>query len=565
MSAPDSQQPITHNSSVNKVASAPYSIAGFGDTLTHDLARGVPAARSFFPVGHWNEVVPLIDRLDYPRAAVCQVLEREARKFNAPEAVFNNIRLLGEPHTYVVATGQQAGFLGGPLYTLHKALSTLALAREYEKQAGGRLRFVPLFWVASDDHDLAEIDHAYLLGLDGALTRVHAALTPESAGCSACDARLDSTPAQLDLLRGQLQSLGFPDAPEKMDEYLSFYREQSLGAAFTGLLYKWLGDLGLIVVQSSDMRAFSRDLLLRELNDYDVTARLIQESAASLAQAGYKAGFSGRTHTAPHFFIASEPSRIRARLEPLSGGDFIERSSAFEARNQTPRTFTHDELAGLIADQPELFSTSAALRPVLQQRIFPVVAAVLGPGEIAYWAQLRKVHEHFGAVWPLVVPRATLTLLDPQGEKSRRKLGLAPDSPNLFLDFEALTRKAISGGETGTKLEAHRTQIMSEFDAMSAQVQAADGGLKPLFDKARERIAHELQRVAEKTKASIDQRDGAGVNRARYLSTLVRPKGEGQERVLCMAQFVARYPSLAHGLLELLDPSAREHWVLTVE
>ncbi|HEY3324557.1 MAG TPA: bacillithiol biosynthesis cysteine-adding enzyme BshC [Planctomycetota bacterium] len=545
--------------SVARVDKVPYSVADFGGTLTHDLAYGVPSALQFFGPQQVDEVLQQINGHTYPRAELCDLLSTSARNLGAPDVVLQNIDLLREPKTVVVATGQQAGFLGGPLYTLQKALTAIKLAQELSARGGG-VRAVPVFWVASDDHDLAEIDHAYALQPDGTILRVRAPLTPESQGCSACDAFVDASAPEF---RAQL-SAALPD-PAILDETLRIYGSGSMSDACSRLLLKWLGHLGLIVVQAHEQRRFGRDIFLRELTDFDVIARLIQEAAVALKSAGYKPGFSTQSRLVPHFFMTAA-GRIRAHLDPVkdaSGAFFQERSQSFALRKLEPRRYSADELAGLIRQQPELFSASAALRPVLQQAIFPVVAAVLGPGEIAYWAQLRKVHEHFGAVWPVIYPRATLTLIDPQGEKAMRKLRIAP-GPDLFLDSAAMERKAFPGHQVSGGLDAHVTRIQSELESMEAEVHAVDAGLKPLFDKARERIGHELQRMAEKTRASLSQREGPAAARAQYLSALVRPKGMPQERVLAIAPLLAKYPALPQDVLGVIDPGGHEHLIVTL-
>lgn len=550
--------------SVSRVDKVSYATAGFGDVLTHDLACGVPAALPFFPAQRWDEVAERVAARAYPREELCRVLERSAAESGAPPGVLDSIALLRQPRTYVVATGQQVGFLGGPLYTLHKALSAIALARKLEQEAQGAARFVPVFWAAGDDHDLAEIDHADFLEADGTLRRVRLVLSPESQGCSACDARLDGSQANVEALRAELR--GALGSEELAEETIKLYVACDLSAAFTRLLYRWLGGHGLVVAQSSSVRALAAPVLQRELHEYDITSRLLQEAAVRMQKHGYKPGLSARERAAPHFFIASEPHRLRVRLEPAAQGDrFQERGSAFEARGVAPRAFTRDELANLAATQPRLFSADAALRPIVQQHVFPVVAAVLGPGEIAYWAQLKQLHDHFGVVWPLIVPRATMTLLDAHADKALRRLGLAPTAPEVFQGFEALQKLAAPGGATGAKLEAHISGIRTAFEALAGEAQAADAGLKPMVDKARARIEHELGRIAEKTKASLSQREDAGGKRLRYLAALARPRNSPQERVLNTGQFLARRPTLAHDLLNVIEPSGREHMIVALE
>ena len=550
--------------SVSRTDKVSYATAGFGDVLTHDLAWNVPSALQFFPVRTWEEAAARVDAHRYPRHELCAVLERSAAASGAPQTALANVALLREARTYVVATGQQAGLLGGPLYTLHKALSAVRLAQAFETEAGGRARFVPVFWVAGDDHDLAEVDHVHLLEDDGTVRRVQAVLSPDSAGCSACDARLDRSAASLDALRAQLRGGLKDDAAA--DRFVELYLQHNLSEAFTRLLYEWLGHAGLVVVQSSDVRALAAPVLRRELDEYDITARLVREAALELQQHGYKPGFSAQGRVAPHFFLASEAGRIRAHLDPLdSGGRFRERSPAFAARQQTPRTFSKPELAELLTTQPQLFSAAAALRPVVQQYLFPVVAAVLGPGEIAYWAQLKAAHDHFDVVWPLVVPRATVTLLDAPAAKALRKLDLAPTAPELFGGLAALRRKALHGRQVSTGLEARVARIQAELDALTAEVQAADAGLKTMCDKARERILHELGRITQKTEAALGQRDDAGEKRLRYLAALVRPKDSPQERVLSTGQFLVRHPELVSDLLHAIAPASREHMIVTLD
>ena len=557
--------------SVTRAAGVSYATAGFGNTLTHDLARGVPSAQGFFPAVHWEGVAREIDAHAYPREALCAILLKSAANTSAPAVVLENIERLRKPGTYVVATGQQAGLFGGPLYSLHKALTAIKLARTLEARAAGAARFVPVFWVAGDDHDLGEIDHADFYQNDGTVRRIRAKFTPESTGRSSCDVTLDAE--ALDELRAELLDAlklgaapGAPADPETLsrqaDELLVAYRGRSMSDAFGLLLQQWLGALGLIVVQSCDVRPLGAELYRRELADFDVTGRLIQEAAASLQRYGYKPGFSGKTRPGPHFFIVTENGHIRARLEPLdNGARFVEGSAAFEARGIAPKTYTRAELDALIVREPGRFSASAALRPVLQQTIFPVVATVLGPGEIDYWAQLKKVHDQFGAVFPVVVPRASLTLLDERAAQNLRRMGMEAGAPDLFLDAEALRKKLAHSGATSERIGAHTAAILSEFDAMARDVHAVDRGLKPLFDKTRERFVYELQRIAEKTSASLSQHEGAGQARAQQLSAFVRPKNAPQERVLCSAQLIARYPALPAELLELIDGEQREHVV----
>ena len=161
-------------------------------------------------------------------------------------------------------------------------------------------------------------------------------------------------------------------------------------------------------------------------------------------------------------------------------------------------------------------------------------------------------------------PRASLTLLDERGAQNLRRLGLDPSAPDLFLDADEFRKKLMHSGEAAARIDAHTKAILAEFDKMAADVHALDKGLKPLFDKARERFVHELDRIGEKTVASVGQSEGAVQTRAKQLSALVRPKNAPQERVLTSLQFITRYPNLTAELCEVIDPELRDHAVIAL-
>ena len=538
------------------VCRVPYALAAFGGALVSDWAHGVPCATQFFPPRSWRDVVGQLSQKTFPRAELSRTLEAAGAELGAPEASQQNARLLAQPETFAVMTGQQAGFLGGPMLTIHKALTAVKLARQYEREAGGTARFVPVFWVAGDDHDAAEIDHAYFLRDDAGVARVRAAIGAEYAGRSASDLFLSRDANVLDALRTELEALTSPDFAAAA---LSQYENKSFETAFASLLLKWLGATGLVVARSSDLRRFGAPLFARNLDDYDIVSRLIQEAGVSMRACSYEPGFSEKLRSAPHFFISEARGAARGSITPETrNGERV-----FVLAGASERVEKLEELRALVARAPELCTASAPLRPILQQTIFPVAAAVLGPGEMAYWAQLRNVHAHYDAVWPVIVPRATLTLIDSQGEKAIRKLGLSDAPEDLFAAKDELTRRALAGGELSSKIGTRSNAMLSEFDAMRAEIAAAGAGVDPMLEKLREKFAYELARVAEKAGAALDKSGDAKTVRAAYLSALVRPKNDPQERILCCSYFITQFPGVVERLLEVIEPDLHDHAVVT--
>ena len=546
---------------ITSIGSVPLASAGFGGPLIAQWVDDFPRVRAFFRrdprlAADWTSLFEELAAHPYPRAELAEVLVRSAAAMHAPAAVLAQAAAFRAPNTLAVITGQQPGLFGGPLYNLYKALTAIKWARELAKKFGSTWNFVPVFWVASDDHDLGEIDHAYFLDAGSKLRLLRTELGETARGAAAADV---SAREGLEALRKALAEVLPAAAPDLLAPYFT----ANLGAAFARLLTRWLGPLGLVVVEAPAIRPFGRSHFARELEEYPKTCGLLRASARALQTAGYEPEFS-EAKDSPHLFLTAHG--IRARLEPApdsGGAAFVERSAAFHSRGLEPATHARTALQALLTAHPERFSASAAFRPVLQNLTFPVAAAVLGPGELAYWAQLAGIHDHFGAVWPMLVPRLSATLLDAPAQKDLRKLGASVE--DLFLPREDLKRKLLSGGDADAVLEAGSASILAELGKLFDRIRELDRGLDPLFEKARERIAHELDRIAEKTKASLAQKDGAGLARLEHLASLARPKGKPQERILSTAQFLARHPNLAGELLDALDPLDFRHQVWRVE
>jgi len=535
----------------------PYARAGFGAALMRDWVNDFEKVRPFLrrdprKTEDWTKLLEELRAQAYPRAELSALLQKTLSEYGAAAPALENARALAQPNTFAVLTGQQAGLFGGPLYSLLKAITAIKLARELSARHG--VKVVPVFWVASDDHDLGEIDHAYFSGANGALERLHLKLGAEAKGASACDVKAGEG---LEELARALTAL----LPEAAPALLAPYQTRNLGAAFTELLTRWLSPLGLIVVESRDLRALGQKLYARELEEYVTTAAELRESAKAVRAAGYEAQFSGED-AHPHFFITSQG--LRARLEPeVDGALFREKSAAFAAHKIEPASYTKADLANLIAAQPERFSADATLRPVVQQAIFPVLSVVLGPGEFAYWIQLAPLHDRLGAVWPMLMPRASVTLLDAAHAKHARRLELGPDE--IFETLDVLKVRLLKGGPAEAALLRARERIGGGLEALEHEIGEQKLGLDTLFGRARERIGHELARIEEKTRAALLQRDGAKLAHVEALSRFVLPSGNPQERTLCGGQFMTTRLGLAEELAETLDPFCFEHRILIME
>lgn len=555
------------------VASIPYAAAGVGDAFWRDWTGEVNTAGEEAAKGGFERLRPFLKRnpreaadrrraveelrersAACPRAELAGVLEKRSRRLDAPEAVLANCRLLSKPDTFAVLTGQQPGLLGGPLYTFYKALTAVELARALSEEFP--YNFVPVFWTADDDHDLDEVNRFTLLCRNGRLARFRLKLPPEARGRSLSDVLLP--PDEVRRLADETTAALGPRASGEWAEIFAPYLEGcSFGEAFMRLLTRLLGGEGLITAAASDLRGLGRDLFAEELNRWPETCAFVRAAGEAMRAAGREPGFE-MVREGPQLFL--EEDGYRARLEPAATDEETEQTSgaekavfqttaagAAEGFRPPVRTYSKEELLKICRESPERCTPAAALRVLVQNSLFPVAAAVLGPGEVRYWAQLAGLHERRGVFWPLLFPRLSATLLDRRAARIRHRLGLG--GAELFRPreaWEARRREDRDGEGKAAMVETHAARIGLELQALERPVLEADGGLRPLLEKARRRVEHELARLTEKVRYAEERQ--AGTTRAHfdYLAALLRPRGKPQERVLSVAQFAVtsrRYDS----------------------
>ncbi len=327
----------------------------------------------------------------YDRETLRSVLEAQNRRFFAAPAALANIARLSDPRSTVVIGGQQAGLFGGPLYTAHKALTVLSLAARLEGQLGQPV--VPVFWIASEDSDLAEVDRASVLGRDGRLRELRLP-GDENAKLPVSQVRLgEGISALLEDLAATLPESQF--TPEILGALRAAYAPgRSYPAAFGAWMASLFSEKGLVLVDPSEpgLKRIALPLFEREIAEKSPVSRAMREQTRLLERAGYPPQIELREGMLTLFF--QNPAREAIAV----------RDDGFELR-ASARRFTNGDLTALLKKSPEHFSPNAALRPLFQDSLFPTLAMVLGPSEIAYWAQLPLAYRAMGIPMPGAFPQ----------------------------------------------------------------------------------------------------------------------------------------------------------------
>jgi bacillithiol biosynthesis cysteine-adding enzyme BshC len=452
------------------------------------------------------------------------VLREQQSVLPASAAREANLNALAKGGAAVVATGQQVGLFLGPLYTFYKAASAVAVARAIEAESG--LRCVPLFWLQTEDHDFAEICTCAVAGPDGQPVQLQLA----EAGETRVSVAHRCLGAEIDGVLDQLASLldGQPGADEVLTLLRAHYRPgQSLAAAFAGVLATLFADEGLLFLDPRDARiaALAAPICRSCLEDADVIERLLQDRQAALSAAGFATQVPVRS-CALVFFHQDRAAGPRFRLQKNA-------REGVWALAGTTATVADAELLDLLAREPLRFSTSALLRPIVQDALLPTVAYVGGPGEINYFAELGPLYQHFGVVPPLLVPRARFRCVDARTRRWLEQSGLvAADLAQPSRDIRARLHPAVPAGSPDPQELRDRVarQVLPAVEEIASAISATGEPLRRPAQRTRDSVAHALERLIGRYARGLVERDETTLRRIEKLEMVLNPGGVAQER-----------------------------------
>lgn len=469
------------------------------------------------------------------------LLAQEALRPQSPARRQNLERLAAG--ALVVATGQQVGLFLGPLYALHKAATAIAWARELEAILDHPV--VPLFWLQTEDADFDEVKTAWMPGPEG-LVAATLQPGPTTDGRILDDhARVSLGQRQIgpsiaDALASAKTLLTGPHADETLTLLEKAYRsDRTLGEAAGELMAELFSDEGLLVFDprpahgaTPSTTAAFKETLVFALREHDRIEAALRDRASALEHAGYDVQVKVRERTALVCHHPDGPTGDRFRLLREPQGWAL---AGHEAR------LSVDEAMALV-HEPARFSTTALLRPLLQDRLFPTIAYVGGPGEIAYFAELPPLYELMGLPMPLVLPRARLMLTTPTSRRLAEQLGLPDEAWRL------------EAADVRARALRERPDITRAEQAVDTWKTATGATLAALTETAHDLSDPTFERQAEKTKDQLEQTMTRALERLKRLAldrdkdtrlrldrwlALSRPHDGPQERALSFPTFAA--------------------------
>ncbi len=470
-------------------------------------------------------------QFDFPAARRAEIVKALAEQNPGNPS----LAILAQPGTVAVVTGQQVGLFSGPAYTLYKVLTAVRLAKHLATQG---ITAVPVFWLATEDHDLAEINQAWAFGPNQQpVGYTSAALNPKQGPVG--DIAIPDPP--IAALRQTLE--GFPFADEIASLVESAYVP---GANFGDSFRKLMGDLlrPYDVLFLDPMRPAIREIMAPLLaHAAGMSSKLmtaLTDRNKELESRGYHAQVHVDAETSL-FFVLEDGKRI-----PL-------------------RKFGTDRLEDL-KTRPESLSPNALLRPVMQDYMLPTVAYVGGPAELAYFAQSQVLYHALLGRMPVIVPRAFFTIVDARAEKmlTRYGLTLADFHPGMQALKERMAAKLVPPQLTSDVASAKAT-VTKSIAGLSAKLQAFDPSLAKALKKSQAKILFQMEKMEHKTAREALRRDQRASQDAVDLDGLIYPHSHLQERFYSILPLLAKYgPDLVGTIHDSIPIGCADHQLVVL-
>jgi bacillithiol biosynthesis cysteine-adding enzyme BshC len=524
--------------------SIPHTTRIFSDVLSYSQE-----VRKFFPtppdVAHVAALAKAVARNRERQARVADALEKQNRAWGTSELTLSNIQRLRDG-AFAVVTGQQVGLFGGPLMSLFKAASVLALAGQLQKQG---VDCIPVFWLATEDHDLDEVNQALLLTHDLQLAPF-VAKTAGVTGAPIAHIRFAEGTSQIVAETAKL--LGESLAADYLRE--SYAEGDTFSDAFAKLYTRLFREHGLILLDPADpeLHRIAAPLFVDALHRSAELDQAVLARNKELREAGYHEQVKVTSESTPLFALVDG---ARVPVHRANG--------AFAIAKQL---ISAEELQERIETAPENFSANVLLRPVLQDYWLPTLAYIGGPAEIAYFAQAAVLYERLlGRITP-ILPRMSATLIEPRIERLLRRYEV--ELPELF-HGECQLRDCLAARSLPPELKQGFEQAQASVEVAMARIggslQKLDSTLVEAAGRAASKMRYQVRRLekraaqAELRRTEILSRHAAQIENALY------PNKSLQEREIAGIYFYAKHGSeLIDHLIELAQSRCPEHKVVTL-
>ncbi|HKP45040.1 MAG TPA: bacillithiol biosynthesis cysteine-adding enzyme BshC [Pyrinomonadaceae bacterium] len=524
-----------------------------------DYLRDPLALREFYPSAvRFHHELPacapeVLAKYQTDREALCDALLDMNAGWGAGEETIRNIDLLRSPDCLAAVSGQQAGLFTGPLYTIYKALSAVKLADCLSQR---KTKTVPVFWIATEDHDFAEVAKAEFIGRDCRLANVEVADQIHGEGQPVGRVEIDQSIDEV--VREALELLPVSEFTNDLEVVLreAWKPGRTYGEAFARMMTALLGRYGLIFLDPLDprLKRLAAPLYSRAAKQAHEIASAIETRSRRLEEAGYHAQVTASENSFP-LFLHDETGARHALVR--SADNTYTTKHGRESK-------TIDELSQMALEQPERFSPNVTLRAVVQDYLLPTIAYYGGAAEIAYFAQTAEVYRLLERPATPILPRASLTMIESHTGRvlERYELELA----DLFAGLDAVLARVVEehlGAETAKTFANTETSVNAELDRLREQLRTIDPTLADALETGRRKINYQLEGLRTRFHRAQMGRDEAAHRQLQRAFDQLYPNKALQERHINITSLLARHGRyVVEWIYNAINIGSNEHQIV---
>ncbi|HEX3248302.1 MAG TPA: bacillithiol biosynthesis cysteine-adding enzyme BshC [Pyrinomonadaceae bacterium] len=542
-----------------RVETLPFEEVPHQTHLFLDYLRDPLPLRQFYPsaVRYHHELAQRVPevlaayRVD--RNRVCDALETMNQRWGAGQATLDNIQLLRESDCIAVVSGQQAGLFTGPLYTIYKALSAVKLAgclRQRDTKA------VPVFWIASEDGDFAEVAKVEFISRDCQLKNIEVSAALHREGQPVGHVVVDnSIDAAVDQLFELLPNSEFA-ADMKALVKDAWRQGRGYAESFATMMTSLLGRYGLIFLDPLDpeLKKLAAPLYSEAAQRASEIAAALELRSKELESAGYHAQVLATANSFPLFLHDEQGSRHAvARVE----------DGKYKAKD-IEQEYTAEELASLAQEQPERFSPNVTLRAVVQDYLLPTLAYYGGAAEIAYFAQTAEVYRVLERPATPILPRSSLTMIERHSGRVLERYGLS--LKDFFEGLEPVIKRVVEehlGAKTAKLFANTEENVNHELDRLRQELESIDATLAGALETGRKKINYQLEGLRTRFVRAQMERDEAVHRQLQRAFDQLYPNKDLQERHINITSLLARHGTyVIEWIFNAINLGSSEHQIV---
>jgi len=451
------------------------------------------------------------------RAELVEVLNQQYQNVKTNKSVNHNISLLADENTFTITTGHQLNLFTGPLYFIYKIVTTINLALEL-KIAYPEKNFVPIYWMATEDHDFEEINHV-------SVDEKNISWIQQTNGATG---RLSTKTVEAAVMAYKAY-LGISKNGRKLAKLVeqAYLQNDNLADATRVLVNSLFERYGLVIINADDAKLKNQfsAIIKKDITEQN-SAYLTEKTSETLEQKGYKTQVNGRDI---NFFYLID--NLRERI--------IEKGDLFTV-NHTGISFTKEELLKEIDSHPERFSPNVIMRPLYQEMILPNIAYIGGGAEVSYWMQLKANFDFYKVDFPVLLLRNSALLIDKRSAQNLNKLGFSLE--DAFLSVEELKHRWIKENtDSNLSLADEMRAVQGIFDQIKLNAFKIDKTLEKSTDSAKTRTNHLLANLEKKLFRAEKRKHEVSLKQIENVKARLFPSGTLQERVVNLAPMYVNY------------------------